>query len=96
MSGAVLLGVGVPACLMFAGAVVLFISRRTAASVLQLLGAGCLMVVVLAHVSEAFHLLPWMQWGHPQSVGHYVDLYSVVLGLALFPVGYLAHALTIR
>ena len=53
---------------------VLFIRRRTAASVLQLLGAGCLMVVVLAHFSEAFHLLPWMQWGHPQSVGHYVDL----------------------
>jgi hypothetical protein len=27
------------------------------------LGAGCLMVVVLTHIFETFHLLPWMHWG---------------------------------
>jgi len=51
------------------------------------------MVVVLTHVSEAFHLFPWMHWGLEQSVGHYLDFWSAVLGLTLFPVGYLFHAL---
>ena len=86
----------VPAGMVFAGSVVLFVRGKTVGAFLQLLGAGCLMVVVLAHVSEALHLFPWMQWGLPRSVGHYVDLWSVVLGLTLFPIGYLAHALAIR
>lgn len=96
MSTTMLLGIGVPASLVFAGAMVLFVRRGTTSSFLQLLGAGFLMVVVLAHVAEAVHLFPRMQWGRPQSPGHYVDLWSAVLGLTLFPVGYLAHALTIR
>src|SRR5437016_14275757 len=41
-------------------------------------------------------LLPWMQWGSNHSVGHYLDLGSAVLGLTLFPIGYLLHALTKR
>jgi hypothetical protein len=61
---------------------------------LQILGAGCLVVVVLTHICEALHLFPWMDWGLEDSVGHYVDLSSAVLGLTLFPVGYLLHALT--
>ena len=65
-------------------------------SFLQLLGAGCLVVVVLTHVSEALHLFPWMYWGLEHSVGHYLDLWSAVLGLTLFPIGYLLHALTKR
>jgi hypothetical protein len=93
MNVTALLGLGVPACLLLSGAVVLFFKQRTASSLLQLLGAVCLMVVVLAHVAEALHLFPWMQWGLPQSVGHYLDLGSAVLGLMLFPVGYLVHAL---
>ena len=54
------------------------------------------MVVVVTHVCEALHLLPSMYWGQPQSVGHYLDLSSAVLGLTLFPIGYLLHALTKR
>ena len=96
MSTTTLIGIGAPASLLFVGAVVLFIKRRTASSCLQLLGSGCLMMVILAHVAEALHLFPWMQWGLLQSPGHYVDLWSAVLGLTLFPVGYLIHALTIR
>jgi len=46
-------------------------------------------VVVLTHVCEALHVLPWMRWGEEQSVGHYVDLSSAVLGVTLLPVGYL-------
>ena len=76
MNATTLLGIGAPACLLFSGSVVLFFRGKTVPSFLQLLGAGCLLVVVLAHVSEALHLFPWMQWGLPQSVGHYVDFWS--------------------
>ena len=93
---AMLLGIGIPACVLFSGSVVWFIRERTLGSLLQLFGAGSLMVVVLTHVSEALHLFPWMHWGLPNSVGHYVDLWSAVLGLTSFPVGYLLHALTKR
>ena len=34
-----------------------------ACGLIQLLGAGCLIAVVLTHISEAFHWLPWMHWG---------------------------------
>ncbi len=84
----------VPACMLFSGSAVLFLREKAVYSFLQLLGAGCLMVVVLTHVSEALHLFPWMQWGLEHSVGHYLDLSGAVLGLTLFPIGYLLHALT--
>jgi hypothetical protein len=96
MNTTALLGIGIPACFLLSGAVVLFLRQRMASSLLQLLGAGCLMVVVLAHVAEALHMFPWMQWGLPQSAGHYLDLGSALLGLVLFPVGYLLYALAIR
>ena len=82
-----------PAGMLLSGSVVLFLRTRSVSSCLQLLGAGCLVVVVLAHISEALHLFAWMRWGLEDSVGHYVALSSVVLGLALFPLGYLFHAL---
>ena len=86
----------VPAGILFVGSVFLFLRKKTVSSFLQTLGAGCLVVVVLAHICEALHLFPWMQWGSEHSVGHYLDLASAVLGLTLFPVGYLLHALTKR
>jgi hypothetical protein len=91
-----LLGVGIPACLLFSGSAVLFSREKTVGSALQLLGAGCLMMVLLTHIAETFHLLSWMQWGATHSSGHYLDLASAVLGLTLFPIGYLLHALTKR
>ena len=86
----------VPASLMFSGSVVLFCRGKSAWSFLQLVGAGCLVVVVLCHLSEALHLFPWMHWGLEHSVGHYLDFWSAVLGLTSFPIGYLFHALTKR
>jgi hypothetical protein len=83
----------VPACMLFSGSIVLFSKTKTACSFLQFLGAGCLVVVVLTHVFEALHLLPWMHWGLEHSAGHYLDLSSAVLGLTLFPTGYLLHTL---
>ena len=83
----------VPACVLLAGSAVQFSREKTVGTFLQLLGAGCLVVVVLTHVPEALHWFPWMHWGLEHSAGHYLDLGSAVLGLALFPVGYLSHAL---
>ena len=85
----------VPAGMLFAGSLALFLKGKALSSLLQLLGAGCLVVVVLTHVCEALHLFPWMQWGHEHSAGHYLDLGSVVLGFTLFPIGYLIHALSL-
>jgi hypothetical protein len=48
---------------------------------------------MLTPICEAFGLVPWMQWGLPNSAGHYLDLLSAVLGLALFSIGYLWHAI---
>jgi hypothetical protein len=84
----------VPVCMLFFGSVLLFSRGKTLGSFLQLLGAGCLLIVVLTHFCEALHLFPWMHWGDERSVGHYLDLASAVLGLTLFPVGYLSHALS--
>jgi hypothetical protein len=95
-SYAMVLGLGIPASVLFSGSVAWFLRAKTVCTLLQLLGAGCLMMVVLTHVSEALHLFPWMHWGLSHSVGHYVDFCSAVLGLTLFPVGYLLHVLSKR
>lgn len=57
--------------------------RRTASAVLQLAGALCVVVVVLAHVAEGARLLGFMGWGEPHSAGHFVDLGSAILGVVL-------------
>ena len=84
----------VPVCLLFAWSLVSFVHGKAVCSLLQLLGAGCLVVVVLTHISEALALLPFMHWGLPHSMGHDLDLWSAVLGLTLFPLGYLYTRLT--
>jgi formate hydrogenlyase subunit 3/multisubunit Na+/H+ antiporter MnhD subunit len=91
-----LLIIGVPICAVFIGSAFVFARERATWSLLQLFGAGCLVVVELTHVAEAFHLLPWMKWGFPSSAGHYVDLLSAVFGLILFPVGYVSRRLAKR
>jgi hypothetical protein len=55
---------------------------------LMLLGAGCLVIVVLTHVCETFHLFPAMGWGLKHSPGHYLDLGAAALGLTFLPMGY--------
>jgi hypothetical protein len=77
------------------GSIALFLRARTVPAFLQVFGAGCLVMVVVAHVCEAL-LFPWMGWGLQDSAGHYLDLASAVLGLSLFPIGYLWHALIER
>jgi Ca2+/Na+ antiporter len=86
----------IPVCMLFSGSIVLFFKGKTTGSYLQLLGSGCLIMVVLTHVSEALQLFPGMHWGLEHSPGHYLDLSSAILGLTLFPIGYLLHALEER
>ena len=80
-----------PACLLLAYSFGTLMKARTAGSSLQMVAAGCLVIVVFTHICEAMHLLPWMHWGEQHSVGHYVDLSTAILGVTLFPVGYLLH-----
>ncbi len=80
----------VPVGLLLAWSAVSLARAKTAWGVVQVAGAGFLVVVVLTHVCEALGLFPAMQWGSPTSVGHSLDLASALLGLTLLPVGYLA------
>lgn len=82
-----------PACLLLSGSIILFFRRKTLGVLMQLVGAGCMVVVVLTHICEALHLFPGMQWGLEHSAGHYIDLVGAVLALTLFPAGYLLDAL---
>lgn len=88
--------IGVPVCAAFIASAILLAKEKTASCLVQLLGAGFLIVVVFTHVAEAFHLFPSMGWGLPNSIGHYVDLISAAAGLILLPAGYLLHRLEKR
>jgi hypothetical protein len=59
------------------------ISHAKTVRALVLVGLGCLIIVVLTHVAEAFHIFPSMGWGQPNSIGHYTDLVSAILGCVL-------------
>lgn len=85
-----------PVSLLLVGSATMFFRRKALASSLQLLGASGLVIVCLSHVCEAFHLLPWMNWGLENSAGHYLDLASAFVGITLFPIGYLAFAISKR
>ena len=74
-------------------AAALYARTRAVSALVQVAGAVCLMVVVFAHVFEALNLFPLMGWGAKGTVGHYLDLASAVLGVALLAVGYLIYAL---
>ncbi|HSY08902.1 MAG TPA: hypothetical protein VK820_10265 [Steroidobacteraceae bacterium] len=82
-----------PVGMLLSGAIVWFRRGRTLPNLLQLVGATGLLLVVFWHLSEALHWFPRMQWGLERSYGHYVDMWSALLGLTLFPLGYLLHAL---
>jgi hypothetical protein len=85
----------VPVSLLIIGSVVMFKRSREWCSLLQLVGAGFLVVVVLVHLCEATHLFAWMNWGAEQSAGHYLDLSSAIAGFVLFPTGYLVCAIKV-
>ncbi len=75
--------IAVPVGVLLVGSLIGVITTRSLPAILSLLGAVCLTGMVLTHVAEARHWLPQLQWGLPDSIGHYVDLTSTVLGLIL-------------
>jgi hypothetical protein len=83
----------IPVGPLFLWSAVMLFRRGTVWHLLQLLGAGCLVVVVLVHIFEALDLFPSMQWGSPHSVGHYLDFVSAILGIGLFLIGYIFSVL---
>ena len=60
---------------------------------LLLAGGACLVLMVLTHIAERFHILPGMGWGLPNSPGHYLDLFSAISGVALLLVACLLRLL---
>jgi formate hydrogenlyase subunit 3/multisubunit Na+/H+ antiporter MnhD subunit len=69
---------------------------RSTATRLLLLGAVCLIVVVLTHVSEALQVFAFMGWGQPDSAGHYVDFASAIVGCTLLVAGLVVAVLDHR
>jgi uncharacterized membrane protein len=86
----------VPVSMLLLASAVTVARQKTAFTLMQLVGATSLLLVVFAHICEATRLFPAMHWGEEHSVGHYLDLAAAVLGLTLFPLGYLLHALSKR
>jgi len=68
---------------------VIYRCRGTVRSSLQLIAIPCLVIVALAHVCEAFGIFPIMGWGHPHSLGHYIDLVAAAMGISLMCVSFL-------
>src|SRR5215469_5794672 len=91
-----LFAVGIPVCAILFVSIIRFTKKRTVWRFVQLLGAVCLLMMVLVHIAEAFHLFPGMNWGRNNSAGHYLDLFSAILGMILLPLGYLLHVLMRR
>ncbi|HET9281230.1 MAG TPA: hypothetical protein VFR24_04645 [Candidatus Angelobacter sp.] len=86
----------VPTSALFFGAAITFFRGKSVASLLQVIGAGALVIVILAHICEGLEIFPWMHWGLEHSAGHYLDVSAATVALFLFPTGYLVHALRKR
>ena len=91
-----LFAVGIPVCAILLVSIIGFAREKTVWRFLQLIGGVSLLVVVLAHIAETFRLISWMCWGRNDSPGHYLDLFSAILGLILLPLGYLLQVLSRR
>ena len=72
------LSIVVPICL-FAGSIAFLGRARTLCTILQVVGSGCFLGVVLSHSSAA--LRAWTNW-------------LAVVGLAVFSVAFLIHAVS--
>ena len=85
-----------PTGVLVVASAIMFGRERRVWSVLQLAGALGMMLVVIAHFCEALQIFSWMGWGQEHSPGHYLDLSSAMVGITLFPLGCLLHALDFR
>jgi hypothetical protein len=60
-----------PSSMLLFGSIVLLSKTKNVGSLLQVLGAGCLNLVILAHIAEALHWFAFMHWGQEHSIGHW-------------------------
>jgi hypothetical protein len=74
--------IGVPILLLFVLSFVRWTRMPTVSGAFPVLGAACLLAMVLTHVAEALRLFPAMGFGQRHSAGHYLDLISTYLGIA--------------
>jgi hypothetical protein len=75
---------------------IIWLGRKGLSSFFQLLGAAALLVFALADVFELLGAFPRMGWGSESSLGHYLDLLCAIVGITLFSLGYLLHAVDTR
>jgi hypothetical protein len=83
--------IGISVCIVFGASIASYAEEKTAMALTQLAGAAFLLVVIFAHVSEAFGFIPSLGWGRPNTPGHYIDLVSAIAGAVLLPIGYLGR-----
>jgi hypothetical protein len=83
--------ISIPVLIAFGASAIAFVKERTPIALVQLVGAGCLLVVIFTHISEAFDMFPSMGWGQPNTPGHYIDLASAITGVILLAVGYFSR-----
>ena len=88
--------IGIPVCIVVGASIASFAEEKTRMALMQLVGASFLLVMIFAHVSEAFGFIPSLGWGQPNTLGHYIDLISAIAGAILFPIGYLGRRYTRR
>lgn len=86
-----LIMIGTVVCIVCVASARSFARERTSLAITQLVGAGFLLVVIFAHICEAFGLIPSLGWGKPGTVGHYIDLVSAFSGSILLTLGYLGR-----
>lgn len=81
----------IPVLGLLAWSLAAFGRSRARALRLQIAGACCLLVVVVAHVFEARQMFGFMGWGERHSPGHYLDLSAAILGLTLIAAAGVTH-----
>jgi len=64
------------------------------ARVLGMVGCVLLLLVVLTHVAERWHIFPVMGWGEPASPGHYIDLLSAIGGIAFLLAAFMSRRIS--
>ena len=80
--------IGVAVCFAVGASIASLVEEKTGMALTQLVGASLLLVVIFAHVCEAFGFLASFGWGRPNTLGHYIDFVSAIAGAILLPIGY--------
>jgi hypothetical protein len=86
-----LITIGTVVCIVCGVSARTFAKEKTALAMTQLVGAGFLLVVIFAHVCEAFGFIPSFGWGRPSTVGHYIDFVCAIAGSILLALGYFSR-----